>query len=101
MVIHSKEKNDFLGKLYESKIRDGSLWFWIGAKRDEKDPDSFLWTDRSGLEYEHWYTDRKWGYPPEPNNLNNSEDCVVSGWEEWTTWNDYNCDHLGYSVCEK
>ena len=94
VVIHSEEKNEYLGKLYENKTRDAPLWFWIGAKRDDKSPESFLWTDRSGLEFENWWEG-------EPNNWGQQEHCVLSGWFSPTQWNDLSCDHLGYSVCEK
>ena len=101
VVINSEEKNEYLGDLlYRAKFGNLNVltarkgWFWIGAKREEKSPGSFLWTDRSGLEFENWSEG-------EPNNLEQQENCVLSGWKSWTQWNDLSCDQLGHSVCEK
>ena len=93
--INSKRENDFLANLHDSKKKPGEFnWFWVGAKRDENNPDTFILTDGSELDYANWNEN-------EPNNQNNEEHCVIAGWGNENKWNDGNCNSAGYSVCEK
>ena len=91
--IHSYAENRFLVDLHESK-KTPKKGFWVGAKRDENNPNTFLWTDGSVLDYGTWNAN-------EPNNQNDEEHCVIAGWGIEKKWNDGNCNSLGYSVCEK
>ena len=99
VTIHSQEENEFLGRLHESKVTPGVYsWFWVGARRDENNLDTFLWTDGSVMDYESWKEN-------EPNNMNGAEYCAMSGFgtgaTKQTDWNDGSCDSEGYFVCEK
>ena len=94
MSIHSKEENEFLGELHEKNVKGKPYWFWVGARRDENNLDTFLWTDGSVMDYESWAKN-------EPNNQKGVEYCALSGWGTATNWNDGTCNSAGYSVCEK
>ncbi|CAM9842483.1 unnamed protein product, partial [Heterosigma akashiwo] len=70
----------------------GSSDAWIGLN-DQTTEGTYMWSDDSTLEsddYTNWYEG-------EPNNYNDSEDCVAM----YTNgqWNDYPCSTSLSSVC--
>ncbi|XP_015275283.1 PREDICTED: CD209 antigen-like protein E [Gekko japonicus] len=65
--------------------------YWIGLN-DMKTENVFTWVDKSPLKYTHWILG-------EPNNHGHGEDCVVM--QENGYWNDYRCEALVASICEK
>ena len=86
--INSAEENLFLGSLHEDKEE---TWFWIGAKRNEDDMRSFLWTDGTALSQESWNN----------NNEISGGDCGISGLGDGSVWSQENCSSQGSFICEK
>ncbi len=55
--------------------------------------DGWEWQDGTPWSYENWYTD-------EPDNKNNSENCIEAYTDNERSWNDVSCDYLRNVVCE-
>ena len=87
--VNSDEENEFIGSLHEDT---SEAWFWIGAKRDEDNLGSFLWTDGTPLSYEKWNSS---------NVSNSGGDCALSGFGDGAVWSQANCSSQGSFICEK
>ena len=87
--VNSDEENEFIGSIHEDTSED---WFWIGAKRDEDNLSSFLWTDGTPLSYENWSSS---------NVSNSGGDCALSGFGDGAVWSQANCSSQGSFICEK
>ncbi|CAJ0601271.1 unnamed protein product [Cylicocyclus nassatus] len=102
--IHSEEENFFIAELARSGIShtDCCGWAtWIGLKRYNG---SWAWTDGTTVDFV------KWG-PGEPNNWENSQDCVFVAADFYADqkkaaghqkWSDYGCTvSMRSYVCKK
>lgn len=71
----------------------GSRHSWLGLS-DVNDEGSFLWSDRTALDFHRWADGQ-------PNNIHN-EDCVHAlGFLHKFQWNDVNCSACYGFTCKK
>ncbi|XP_047671732.1 CD209 antigen-like protein E [Tachysurus fulvidraco] len=90
VIINSTEEQDFI-----SEYSNGTQ-AWIGLT-DTDTEGTFKWVDGSPLTTKFWWNG-------EPNDYEQSEDCVITGYTKAkfniSTWNDYPCNHLVVGICE-
>ena len=76
----------------------GAWRSWIGLVRISSDPSTFGWIDGTPFDVSNWS-------PGEPNNANNTEDCVhlqgvVYGEKERYKWTDVSCSDTIRFLCQ-
>ncbi|KAH7714948.1 C-type lectin-1, partial [Aphelenchoides avenae] len=101
--VHSKEQNDFVGKLAAELQHSDHIGAWIGVHRPKGTNSNWGWTDGTSLDFENWSTrvDEK-----QPNTVNTSERwCVliVNGhYDDRTQWSIQGCGRANETaICQK
>ena len=92
--IQSEEENEFISKFYSGQPGQTGDEYWIGLRRNETDPDSFVWTDGTVLTYSKWASGQ-------PDDAWQGQECGVKGYRKLTLWDDQSCATRLSFVCEK
>ncbi|KAL6455520.1 hypothetical protein MHYP_G00360600 [Metynnis hypsauchen] len=92
VIINSREEQEFINETV------GSSEAWIGLT-DIESEGVWKWVDNTTLATGFWWRG-------EPNNYNNNEDCVLTGFrgsgsERVLTWADDPCSSSQRGICEK
>ncbi|XP_073445066.1 CD209 antigen-like protein C [Dendrobates tinctorius] len=85
-MIKDRNESDSLNTVFGSP---GS--YWIGLRRDARDPHIWKWIDGSEVTFTNWGVN-------EPNHLARNEHC---GEVTSRAWNDATCDYTQSYLCEK
>jgi len=88
--LSTQEEADFIEGMGPEKRFLGA----IRLQDQENSPSSFEWTDGSPWGYTNWN-------PAEPNNYENSEDCVERSFADGGAWNDIPCEISRYAIYKK
>ena len=86
VAINSQEEQDFISRNFPK-----SLDLWIGLSR-QRTSKTFAWSSGEPLIYTNWH-------PTEPNNLENSEECVTMS-AIVSSWNDTSGDSSLLGIIE-
>ncbi|KAK5967492.1 hypothetical protein GCK32_005094 [Trichostrongylus colubriformis] len=100
VTINSQKENDFIHKIAVSQLvhsNTSMALVWIGLRRVGS---TWEWSDDNPVNYTNWWTE--YG---QPDNYKGNENCVqmyVDGnpVPYAGRWNDLNCDHKAYFVCQ-
>lgn len=66
---------------------------WIGLSDTHKEG-RWMWSDGSQVDFTHWNGEQ-------PDNDQDTEDCVLTYWPGGMQWNDLTCSNLFAFVCAK
>ena len=91
-IIKSDSVNNFI-------LTVGSVWVWLGMKRDNG---SMVWFDNTPAERSEGALYSAWKIG-EPSNSNKNENCAILDFHH-KKWNDVKCDHGNggpFVLCQK